>query len=582
MAVTFLLLDEYFATGDDRFVDALLSFHVPGTLATLADRWKNDARPWARRQVLRYLEAPLVSAGHETVVKRLFKHFEAADDDEVIGAFAVAFDRQVRRKRGRRWRWDFQEKQGTEIELLETPRDSIPARARAGANGPVVADFKPAMQWPGRKLFSYHTRYYLRRRAWRCFRRLGHRRPADYSGAVAAMLARYRDDDLQLGENILDSWSLLHACFGESPILQFDASRVTLIDGAALRDLQPAPQFSDLWKSEAAGKLLIDLLLNARAHLIRVWAIELLQRDHRGLLAAIPVSDIRRLLDHPDEQVQLTGAQLLEASTSLDKLTVADWLELLKVQSPTALETIVTLMSRHVRGDRLDLRQCVELARGKPVPVARLGLEFLRDRDVRTEADREIAADLAGARCASVAGAIAGWALARIGTPDAYRVDRIARFFDSLLRETREAAWTWLSPGVAGWDDPALWSRLVETPYDDVRLHFVRALERRLNAPALDARALTAVWAAVLLGIHRGGRHKLTALRQISDAVRQNPDAAADLLPVLAVAIRSVRPPEARAGLAAVVAAVEARPAIAPLVAVVLPELDLAPQAVTP
>src|SRR3954471_24587572 len=84
LAVTFLLIEEYFATGDGRFVDALRDFHVPGTLATLADKWKRDPRPWARQQVLRYLAEPLDAAGHETVVKRLFKHFEESGDDELM------------------------------------------------------------------------------------------------------------------------------------------------------------------------------------------------------------------------------------------------------------------------------------------------------------------------------------------------------------------------------------------------------------------------------------------------------------------------------------------------------------------
>ena len=106
MAVTCLLLEEYFATGDDRFAEAIRQFHVPGTLASLTDKWKNDSRPWARDQVLKYLDESLTAAGHETVVKRLFKHFEQAGDDQVMGALAVALDRIVRRKVRRSWRWD--------------------------------------------------------------------------------------------------------------------------------------------------------------------------------------------------------------------------------------------------------------------------------------------------------------------------------------------------------------------------------------------------------------------------------------------------------------------------------------------
>ena len=44
----------------------------------------------------------------------------------------------------------------------------------------------------------------------------------------------------------------------------------------------------------------------------------------------------------------------------------------------------------------------------------------------------------------------------------------------------------------------------------------------------------------VLLGVHRGGRAKLKSLRQISEAIAEQLDRADRLMPVLAVAIRSV------------------------------------------
>jgi hypothetical protein len=86
---------------------------------------------------------------------------------------------------------------------------------------------------------------------------------------------------------------------------------------------------------------------------------------------------------------------------------------------------------------------------------------------------------------------------------------------------------------------------------------------------------LASLWTGVLLAIHRGGRAKLTALRQVSDAIRAEPQSTRTLLPVLVVAIRSVRPAEARAGLAALVTAIEAQADLEPLVREALPELVL-------
>ena len=137
------------------------------------------------------------------------------------------------------------------------------------------------------------------------------------------------------------------------------------------------------------------------------------------------------------------------------------------------------------------------------------------------------------------------------------------------------------SESVPGWNDPALWSRLVESPYDDVRLCVVRALESRQQhkLPGSADEQVAFVWTTVLLNVHRGGRTKVLALRQISEAIKRDPPRAAPLLPVLAVAIRSVRLPEARAGIAAVVAAVEAHPPLYEPVARFLPEVRISEEA---
>ncbi len=68
-----LLLDEYFASGDDRFVDELLLVDEPLKLQGRVERWKVDPRPWAMAMQWRYLAAPWTTPGHNVVVKRLYK-----------------------------------------------------------------------------------------------------------------------------------------------------------------------------------------------------------------------------------------------------------------------------------------------------------------------------------------------------------------------------------------------------------------------------------------------------------------------------------------------------------------------------
>ncbi len=81
------------------------------------------------------------------------------------------------------------------------------------------------------------------------------------------------------------------------------------------------------------------------------------------------------------------------------------------------------------------------------------------------------------------------------------------------------------------------------------------------------------LWATVLLNVQRGGRAKPYVVRQIIDRLTANPDEAGDLLPIIAVALRSVRGPEFHAGLAGVAGFVAKNPARKPLVEAVFPEL---------
>jgi hypothetical protein len=239
------------------------------------------------------------------------------------------------------------------------------------------------------------------------------------------------------------------------------------------------------------------------------------------------------------------------------------------------LETIVAAFRRVVAPTRLTLEQSVTLANAPAVPVARLGQWLLRSRAIRTDAERAIVARLADAASEAVAGELAAWALPVVGAAGAYDVDRVVAFFDARPATTRASALAWLTPQSAGWADPTLFARLLETPFDDVRFALLAILNERAKLPGAGPDALTPLWAGVLLNIHRGGRAKLTALRQISAAVIAAPDAARTLLPLVAVAIRSVRPPEARTGLAAVVTAVDREPSLRPLVERLLPELKL-------
>lgn len=389
----------------------------------------------------------------------------------------------------------------------------------------------------------------------------------------------YRDEDFAKGENILDNWGLLHAAFWHSPVLRFGRTSVTVADGHSLGALVAAPRFEPLWQQPASARILFRLVTDANSRLVRVWAMQLVKRLHSATLQSITADELLALLDHADEEVQQFGAGLLAGIESIDSWPIETWLRLLKTHNPAALATICETMAMRVRPDRLSIDQCIEIACARATPVAKLGLAWLRERSAAGAADRAAFQRLARAECEAVGEEIAQLGLSIASPADAYRTESAILFFDSLNPSVRRGAFAWLTPDSPGYQDPALWSRLTETPYDDIRIRLVQALDERVKNSQRFAAAshaeMQSVWTSVLLNVHRGNRAKRHALRQISQVIAAHPEEAESLLPVFAVAIRSVRPAEARAGLAALLAAVAIRPELEPLLARHVPELKL-------
>lgn len=576
-----LLLEECLSAQDDRFLETLRALSAPAVLAALVPKLAKDSRPWTRRQLLAYLDQPFTSQGHQVLVKRLFKHAEAVKDDELMGAFLVAFDRLIRRRRDVLTRWDWRSRTSWTEERLVMPRDVLPAltpqgRALENPKTGKLMRTTPRSR-PGHKLFRASTRRYLQRRVWRYFRWMGHQRPAAYVPALCAALARFNDADLAQGENLLDSWSLLQACFRSSPELEFDHKKITLKDGGSLATLRAAPRFPALWAAPEAAAPLLGLMARARSRAIRSLAQDLFKQHPRDLAGHLDA--LLALLNHEDDEVVLFAAAQVEQMPGLDKQPVEFWLRLLETRSLAALDLLTTAFRRHVSPDRLSLPGAVRLACAVAAPVSRLGLDMLARHDTAKPETREQLALLATSACAATAGDAARLALAALGTPEAYHADLATPFFDSRHPAMRLAAWEWLArPESPGHLDSVLWSRLAETPHTDLRLRLVGHWQQRLTGPAVlpPVDDLTRAWASVLLDIHRGSRHKPRAIHQLAATLGARPELAEKLLPVLAVAVRSLRGPEHRAGLAALATLVSTSPELAAAITTHFPELRVA------
>jgi hypothetical protein len=158
----------------------------------------------------------------------------------------------------------------------------------------------------------------------------------------------------------------------------------------------------------------------------------------------------------------------------------------------------------------------------------------------------------------------------------------VVEWIDSRHAEVRAEGWEWFRSEPLAREDVALWQRLMESPYDDIRLALVTELEARtlgasvprIERGDLDPERLRLLWACVILNVFRGNRAKPRVVTQLLQRIEARPDDLPRLLPLLAVALRSVRGPEFRSGLSAVVRLADRDEAAAGLVARTFPELS--------
>jgi hypothetical protein len=523
-----LVVEEYFASGDPRFRTELLYLNAPKKLGPFAEKWIKDPRPWSR-QVMRdfLLDRSFERPQFKPLVKRLFKLAEAAGDDRVMAWFVVAGDLSIRRKEAKRYNW--------------TLRDS-------------ETFLKPG--FPPRhdgEAFTVHTRHYLRRRAWRYFRRLGFRDPKRYVAGVMEALLLYRDADVDSGVHLLDNWGLTHILFHNSPILRCRTNGWVVKDGEQIRDLKPTPAYATSWDDDS----IFTLLLKAPARPLRRTARAMI-KARPAMTAKVAFERVFALLEHPDEELQTLGLELLSSAAGLESAPIEAWTRLLESPNLEVLDAVCALMSKLVSSEGFPTDRLFLFATGPVGPVAKLGLDWLKKRDLQP-------ADLlrlAQVRSRAVAKDAVAWAREKLSARPDFTPDWLLAFLDSTTQEVREAAWTWFSEEQRARHRIDLWAKIVESPYDDVRMAIVSHLERFAEIDTalrvLLARApLETIWATVLLNIHRGNRAKRLAAGQI--------------------AARSIRAPEFRAGLAAVVRTATRRPEVADQVARHFPELKLAP-----
>lgn len=512
-----VLLYERFEAGDPGFLDELFSLTAQGKLRAFADRWLADRRDSSRQALLRYIDDGCDRRGHRAFVKALFKRLEAEGDDEAMGHFMVAFDKLRRRNLMR-------------------------------------------------------SRMSLCRRAFRYFRQIGRCDLARYGRAIRGALVLYDDANLHKPEQLLDSWGLLNALYWGSPVISRKKNTgARLARGHTLAELEPAPIFPEAW--QGAFEEIFVMLERAKSRVVRAFAISLLRRDYTDELRGIPVRRLLALLSSPHEELQTFASELFASAEGIEGLTVADWLDLLRIDNPVAVLFISDLVKRHVAPGSLSLERCVELAKARPVPVAELGLAWAKSKPIQGETAVRAVVSLKDVEAPRVREEAIAWVVQIIERSPHARAEHLRDLVDTKHVDVRKEALAAMRKTLRYKESTELWGAFFESPYEDVRAFLVMHLTARKTIYAPDT--LRHLWVTTLLAVHRGSHDNRIVIEQITNRIVEQPAEAEALLPLLGVALRTVREPERRAALATLARAAFERPALRAAISSKFPELKL-------
>jgi hypothetical protein len=398
--------------------------------------------------------------------------------------------------------------------------------------------------------------------------------------AIAPLLREYTDADTATGLALLDNWGLVHILYHHSPVLIAKANGWILAPDRNLTELQPAPMFDAVWKT--VPDTLAALLEEAHSRVVRQWAIFLLKRDHRDTLARLPLEKLVGWLGHKAPEMVALAAEVLRRGSDLGRIGLEHWFSLLETDNQQTLELLAGLMADHFPLPRVSILASVEMACKRQKVLAQLGFDWLKQKTFTSEDDYRALFGLREAESEPHRSTMMAWARGVLATAPMFEPEWVLELLDHRHEDVRAEGWNWLREDGRIRDNVIIWQRLLESPYDDVRLMLVGHLEERASPEQtipdrgrLDPEMVRLLWATVLLNVHRGSRQKPWVVRQMVERLTRKPEEIAVLLPMLAVALRSVRGPEWRVGLAGVVTFVEKHPELSDQIATAFPELRM-------
>jgi hypothetical protein len=321
---------------------------------------------------------------------------------------------------------------------------------------------------------------------------------------------------------------------------------------------------------------------------VRQWSMGMLREHHAKALSQTSLDRLLRWIRSEDAELARFGAELFSQSNLLGSVQPKTWLQLIHQANPDVLDIVCRLVMKTLTADNVSLREAMELACSRSVPLAELGMAWLESMQPHSDQDFQDLLLSLDAESEHIRPKLVDQVRRKLDRVASKRSQWILEYLDSRFPDVRDVGWTWLQERTEVARDYHLWQRLIETPYDDLRLKVIELLQYEsipthskagqsmlIDAKRLSPEGIRFLWATALLNIHRGGKQKPGVVKAMIGRLHAHREEANDLLPILAVALRSIRTTEWQAGLAGIVTWIEKNPDVSDMVQAHFPELNL-------
>src|SRR5439155_15675784 len=131
--------------------------------------------------------------------------------------------------------------------------------------------------------------------------------------------------------------------------------------------------------------------------------------------------------------------------------------------SPAALEVLAEIMTRQIAPDQVAPADAARLAAGRPLPLARLGLGWLKAKTPATDAERRSLFTLLEAQAEPLRPEILTWLRAVLASAPEFHAEWVLEFLDSRYADARAEGMSWFRAEPRARDDVTLWQRLLES-----------------------------------------------------------------------------------------------------------------------